>query len=264
LSSNNNSIVEIVVQNSVDFISRNKNALSWLKQYFMNRKRMSNNSICIRNYASNHMARTRTTNTWRFLEVPKVHATYTYIADIDIFLTESILINNSRIKQMEYFSAPYSNIIRPNTKRLTGLMLVDTKHYYTSALINAQRTVNPGMHGNDEIFLHNLVVKAGYPLPKANLNKVSGNSNDAIFYSTYRPQHGVHLSSNRGPGKGLCQTSVQTIRDEMFAVVPNIGEYLCHDSIAVLFLSKIIADSYKQEQHNMKTQYVGAVRICKA
>ena len=252
LSSHNNSIAEIVVSNELDFIVRNKNALIWLKSWLKSKD--NNNSFCIRNFALNHKARTIVTNTWRFLEVPKVYANYTYIGDIDIFLTESVFTDNFRINQMRFFDMPYSNVLRPppNDKRLTGLILIDTKNYYTPKLINAQRVVDA--QGNDEVFLRNLVVSAGFNLPY----KKGGSDNKTIsYYSNHRPQHGEHLSLSRGPGKGLCQTSLQRITDKMLSVYPNIGEYLCNDDYAMSYLSKVVSDSYQQEKYHMTLRDVG-------
>ncbi len=53
--------------------------------------------------------------------------------------------------------------------------------------------------GNDEVFLYNLVMKAGSGVSPPN-------STSALL--TYRPQHEPHLSLNRGPGKRMCTASL--------------------------------------------------------
>jgi hypothetical protein len=121
LSSNANSVVEMVVRDRASFIHRNYYAFSYLIAN-------SNNSLCVRE--QNIIFRTLKfkslpPNSIRFLEVPTIHATYVYMADTDILLTESVL-SPKRMKQMERNRLPYSNIIRPNTTRLTGVMLVHT------------------------------------------------------------------------------------------------------------------------------------------
>ena len=72
LSSHNNAIAEIVVLDALGFIIHNKNEFIWLKLWLKSKD--NNNSFCIRNCALNHKARAPTTNAWRFLKVPKVHA----------------------------------------------------------------------------------------------------------------------------------------------------------------------------------------------
>mmetsp|Transcript_2438 Transcript_2438/g.4420 ORF Transcript_2438/g.4420 Transcript_2438/m.4420 type:complete len:225 (-) Transcript_2438:838-1512(-) len=123
LSSNDNAVVEMVVQDPHKFISRHHAVLSSIVQYL---EKQSSGRICVRKFASNHANRTKFTNTWRYLEIPQVPANYTYISDVDIFITESVL-HPERLKQMDYFDIPYSNIIRVNTAMLTGVMLVDSE-----------------------------------------------------------------------------------------------------------------------------------------
>ena len=58
--------------------------------------------------------------------MPHVVTKYTYMADVDIFLTESLL-DPKRFKQMSFHNIPHSNIIHINTTMLTGVMLADTE-----------------------------------------------------------------------------------------------------------------------------------------
>jgi len=48
-----------------------------------------------------------------------MHAKYSYISDIDILLMESPISDAMKLEQMKQYNLPYSNIIRPNTTRLT-------------------------------------------------------------------------------------------------------------------------------------------------
>ena len=146
-------------------------------------------------------------------------------------------------------------VIFPNSRTI---ILIDTKKYYTPKLIKAQRTVNA--HGNDEAFLKELVVSAGYNLPYIKDRP----HNETMYYSKYRPQHGQHLSLSRGPGKGLCQAGLQNIIDHMLFVYPNIGEYLCNDDYAMSYLSKVVDDSYQQEKYHMELRNVGGKKKCLA
>ena len=58
--------------------------------------------------------------------MPHVVTKCTYMADVDIFLTESVL-DPKRFKQMSFHNIPHSNIIHINTTMLTGVMLADTE-----------------------------------------------------------------------------------------------------------------------------------------
>ena len=232
--------VEIIVPDSASFVQRHNNSLSWLQNTFS-----SNNTaaICVRDYIGDHIKRTLTTNTWRYLEVPVRTAKYTFIGDVDIFFTGSVL-DPMRFKQMEFFGLPYSNIVRdydvePEKRRLTGVMLVETEKFYTPALIKAQATVDA--EGNDETFLYNIVVKAGIGIPDPNT------TSDLL---RYRPLHGTHLSLNRGPQKRLCQVPPQQL--ESIQRVDQVESYLRNDNFGSRFLARVTADIQEQVSANMK------------
>lgn len=123
----------------------------------------------------------------RFLETPIVKCDYTYIGDIDIITFEKDIIEiheNLMLKQ----ELCYSNIIRHNSKRLTGCMCVKTDEYYLAVepkfeqfKSNPEAVYFPIL--NDEILLYHLVTPVlGFP-----------KYNDGEF----RPIHGVHISLNR-------------------------------------------------------------------
>ena len=58
--------------------------------------------------------------------MPHVVTNHTYMADADIFITE-YLLDPRRFNQISYHNVLYSNIIRKNTMRLTGVMLADAE-----------------------------------------------------------------------------------------------------------------------------------------
>ena len=175
--------------------------------------------------------------------MPHVVIKYTYMDDVDIFLTESVP-DLKRFKQISFYNIPYSTIICKNTTRLTGVMLADTEKFYTQSLINAQSKLDPSGE-NDELILYNLVKEASLRLP---IDK-SG-THEVIFNSNYRPLHGVHLSFNRGPGKRLCQVKSTRIR-QLLLSVKNVGDFFCHDKPGYDLMSKVMKKNYIQEQGNM-------------
>lgn len=95
LSSNPNSVVEMVVREKGSFIRRNRQAFSYLATHFAD-------AICVREqnpiWQTSKFKRLMP-NSIRFLEVPVVQAKYAYIADTDILLTESVL-DPERLQQM--------------------------------------------------------------------------------------------------------------------------------------------------------------------
>lgn len=243
LSSNPNSVVEMVVKNQTDFYLKHAKELMWIMAHF------DSSSVCVRNMAHNVIQRTEISNTWRYLEKPVRHAQYTYIGDVDIFMTESVLDDTMRMDQMKTWNIPYSNIVRPNTTRLTGVMLMRTDDFYTPKLLELQQTVNA--KGNDEMVLYRIVNASRIGLPP--------DASDDDLLSKYRPLHGVHLSTNRGPGKSMCLSNFKShlMWWCVFLSTPLLEELLCVAS------SNIVMDSIHkittQMKHNMthKTK-----RIC--
>ena len=103
LLTNEKSHIEIVVVNSKKFKEQYKKELIQLKKI--------NNNYLIRDMSfkiNKHIK-----NTYRFFEVPKINAKYTYIADVDIMFLENIidqykerwpdkLIYNNKLRYMNF------------------------------------------------------------------------------------------------------------------------------------------------------------------
>ena len=267
---NGKAVAEIVVPDAERFIQRNEMALKFLQTKFsfsiMTSSSSNNNNserktilpvpaICVRDYNRNWRDRTKTTNTWRFLETPiRKSARYTYIGDIDVFLLESPVYDPLRMQQMKEWNLPYSNIVRSYTRqppRLTGLMLVNTDKFYTKSLSLAQNEV--GASGNDEAFLYRIVQKAGFGVPpehSTNVVVTENNNNVTVSLSKYRPSHGAHLSFNRGPYKKMCLV----VNQEAFKLLLSIEcleEYRRVDRTVDRILSTTKAIVEEQTQHNM-------------
>jgi hypothetical protein len=232
LSSNQDSVVEMVVQNQTDFLQTHAKELVWIMNHF------GIDSVCVRNMQPNITQRTNTSNTWRYLEPPVRHAQYTYIGDVDIFLTESVL-DPKRMDQMKTWNIPYSNIIRPNTHRLTGVMLMRTNDFYTPKLLELQQTMTD-VTGNDETVLYKIVNASGIGLPRL----LNASDDDSLYQ--YRPLHGAHLTTSRGPGKRMCLTN---FHDEHFCGLLStrwLNEFLC------LVSNNIVMDAIQKISTQMK------------
>ena len=177
LLSNKNSFVEVVVEDKESFIETYTEELNAIKDIF-------GEQFLIRNISrplTYHMK-----NTYRFFEVPVVKAKYTFIGDVDIMILESILNpyldkwpkNNTKV--------PYNNIVRLNTKRLSGLHFVCTEDYYTEILKQNQEILYMAPYANDEEIL--------YTLCEMTFGKPDTNH-------SWRPVFGIYFSPNRGETK---------------------------------------------------------------
>lgn len=116
-------------------------------------------------------------NSVRFIEVPEVMTTFTYIGDIDILCLESV--SDKHLRRMVQTGLPYSNVLRPGKPVLSGL------HFTRSDVYYPQRIPDDADFKRDEYLLYELVAAQGLDLPAAD--------------ETWRPVHGYHLSLNRAP-----------------------------------------------------------------
>ena len=236
-------VAEIIVPDANAFVGRHQKALDHLQITFSS---PSHPAICVREYTGQPSKRTKVTNTWRYLEVPsRFSAKYTYIGDIDVFLTESVL-DSGRFQQMNEFNLSYSNIVRDYDKeprRLTGLMLIETSRFYTEELLQAQAKLDA--RGNDEAFLYNIVEAAGLGIPPRNSTLTTYLKSQPLV--SYRPAHGVHVSFNRGPGKRMCKG----IRLDRMLEVEGLEEYRRHDSHMDAYLSEVQSDLEEEKREDM-------------
>ena len=241
---NVDAVAEIIVPDSKAFVNRNQKALGHLQTTFSS---PSHPAFCVRQYMGQPAKRTVVTNTWRYLEVPARFSKYTYIGDIDIFFTESVL-DAGRFQQMNEFNLSYSNIVRDYDKkplRLTGLMLLETKRFYTRELLQAQAKIDA--RGNDEAFLYNIVEAAGLGIPPRNATSITSGSKTPLV--KYRPQHGVHLSFNRGPGKRMC--SGQLRQFDLMLQVEGLAEFRHHNLRMDGYLSEVQSELEEEKRGDM-------------
>jgi len=182
-----NSFCEILINDSKEFINNNLNVLNIISDEFGDRFLIRDIPIYYNNdninFKYQHIGQLV-----RFLEFPNIKLDYTYIGDIDILVLDSNIVNIHK-KLMHKQKNFYSNIVRPNSNRLTGCMCVKTTDYYDKIkesiklFKNDPKTIYYPVL-NDEILLYNLIVSSGIDLPKYNSGE-------------YRPIHGIHTSLNR-------------------------------------------------------------------
>jgi hypothetical protein len=141
----------------------------------------------------------------RFLNRPSIQLDYTYIGDVDVLVLDEN-IEHVHILHCEQLRLPYSNVIRPDSERLSGLHFVKTRPYFDVI---------------DEAFIAGLLVRLA--------PHFSTLSNEAMLYQMmeqtfglpthpdpevlqFRPTHGFHLSKNRqpmgSPGWGIIRSRI--------------------------------------------------------
>lgn len=142
-------------------------------------------------------------NAVRFIESPGMKRKYTYICDIDIMHLDADF--STEINQMTVHKSCFSNVVRPDSKRLTGLHFVETDDYYG----NINLCDLPAGHEfmNDEELLYYLVDKSFGP-PQA------------LACANRRPVHGVHLSPNRSPN-GVPGWNYLAYKDKILELAKN-------------------------------------------
>lgn len=179
-----NSYCELVIKDSDIFIKENKAALELIDEEYPNRvviREIPNKFIFLESIYV-HLGQLV-----RFLDIPELKTDYTYIGDIDIINMDGNIISIHE-KLMKLQELSYSNIVRPNTIRLTGCIFVDYEKYYSKVkssidkfMSNTKKFYHPIL--SDEILLYKLVTPV-LGVPKYNDNK-------------FRPIHGIHMSLNR-------------------------------------------------------------------
>jgi hypothetical protein len=177
-------------------------------------------------------------NSVRFCEVPVTPSKYTYIGDVDIYLSDFSAV--TYLQHSAYLGKPYSNSFR-NTSlprqewRLTGLHFVISNDYYTpnfpSTVDKAISKVKSIGKSNDEIFL-GYICEIGFGLSARSFCD-SGRLTLDPGSPCYRPVFGYHLSHNRGVETGFNHSELS--RQKMVHVIRGLYE----NSSFVPFVSKI-------------------------
>jgi len=121
-------------------------------------------------------------NTLRFVVKPSQNAEFVYIGDVDIIIVEDVMKVHKPV-----FDAglPYSNKIRINTKKLTGLHFTRYDTYFPLPEVSDILELTQ----NDEEVLYLIVERLGHLKRQPEVDAVG----------VGRPQHGIHMSLNRIP-----------------------------------------------------------------
>lgn len=118
--------------------------LSWLSDMFGDRFRLFELDFSV----------SRVPNSLRFLEFPDFGADHVYICDADFLITENILEQNLPV--MHQTGAPFNNVVREGTERLTGLHFTRREALW-EPISRGLEVPAEMLNGNDERLLHHLV-----------------------------------------------------------------------------------------------------------
>jgi hypothetical protein len=167
--------VEFGLENAEAFLGRHGDSVSML------RSALGHDRIVLREVPWRQENGKRIVpNTVRFLVQPMSVAKFVYIGDIDIILLEPDFLEEHK-KFMDSRNLPYSNSVRPGTRRMSGLHMSRYDSIYP--LPDLSDLVLEKM--NDEMVLYEIVHRCGLPIQDS---------------EWFRPVHGIHISPNRSPG----------------------------------------------------------------
>jgi hypothetical protein len=166
LTTNEDVVVEVTVEDASVFASRFSAGLDHLRRVFPCRQ------FVVRQTKISGVR----PNSVRFIEEPDLVADNIYIGDVDIMILDpNLTIVHEH--HMTETHLPYSNMQREGQDKLTGLHFSRMDSYYPLADISDLDLQSL----NDEELLFQLVRRKGLP----------------IVGGSFRPVHGVHISPNR-------------------------------------------------------------------
>ena len=115
-------------------------------------------------------------NSVRFINEPLARNEYVYVGDIDIVFLDPLFMRR-HLDHMSRTGLPYSNAVRPSTRRLSGLHFSRWDAMYPLPDLSGL-----GSDGRlDEVLLYEIVQAKGHGFPS----------------EWFRPVHGLHISPNR-------------------------------------------------------------------
>lgn len=166
--------VEIGVESTVDFLDVYRSEVDFLARQY-GQSKFEFREVNWRTKENRRIL----PNSVRFLAIPNTKADFVYIGDIDILLLDSN-ISRIHIDKMKNTGLPYSNSVRPGTKRMSGLHFTSWDAYYPLPDLHDVDLVKM----NDELLLYEMVQRKGLALSDK---------------EWFRPIHGIHMSPNRQP-----------------------------------------------------------------
>ena len=163
-----------------------------------------------------------------------------YVGDIDILICrEDPTLEEQHIRHCENTGLAYSNSVRPNSKRLSGLHFIKKDDYYQKMLPIIKKYTADLKNGvlrkvKNENMLYDMIYKAGFGFPE----------------TWFRPHHGLHL--------GLWRKGHRVIEQRYWDVINRDAYknyYKFYRSLIAtkdLLLDKIISTTVNREIKDME------------
>lgn len=134
---------------------------------------------------------------------------YVYMGDVDMLICkESVSLRDQHINNMNFEKLPYSNTVRPNSERMSGLHFMSNEYFKK---IEASRNffvkkIKSGSKYKNENFLYKLIKHSGLHFPSRH----------------FRPHHGIHL--------GLWRSEKNLLNEDWYSspVNPKKSEHLSY------------------------------------
>ena len=190
--------------------------------------------------------------TLRWIITPEIFEGYDniYVGDVDLLICrESQTLEDQHVKHCEEICLPYSNSVRPNSTRFSGLHFVRREFYYAEMLPIIKKYAKKLREGElcnskNETILYNMIKESGLGFPK----------------NWFRPHHGLHLGLwRRGPRKieqrywDVIDKSAYRRYYEYYLTLKNAGDSLFKEVTnlsEIVFMEKSLGEEFGGTDEN--------------
>jgi hypothetical protein len=251
LRNNEDSKVEICLEDYAGFAERNRSALQMLESLYSGRFLIRQSQVALQSPRA-------IPNTVRFVETPLLKGRYVYIGDIDLLVFDDVATIHEKL--IGEFGVEFSNMLRPQfastaKPRLSGLhFCAFDKYYPIPEISDLALSVE-----NDEHVLYECMRRKGLMVPVA---------------FQQRPECGIHMSLSRDPlgrttgaagghysslnahgwgGRHYYRVFLEQIREERFSkLLPHLDLELR----LVLLAAEAMASDQSRRLHRAATSFL--------
>ncbi|SCG83247.1 hypothetical protein DW1_1677 [Proteiniborus sp. DW1] len=169
-----------------------------------------------------------------------------YIGDVDFLIVrETPSILDGHLKHCERIGLPYSNEIRPGTKRLSGLHFFKVKEYYSKM----NKIIEYYLNNSDELYRIMNKLKSNEKFLYYIIEKEIGFGKLGQARK-YRPHHGIHLSCEI---EGYFENRKEASKARYNRLKKQLKEYFADplflEMIKILPVEKIVQLSHELQKY---------------
>lgn len=163
---------------------------------------------------------------------------YIYIGDIDIIICrEDHTLLDQHLDSCSNTGLSYSNSVRPNSKRMSGLHFIKKPEYYNETLSVIQKYVRLLKEGklrhiSNEKTLYKIVLESGISMPE----------------EWFRPHHGIHLGLWRKGKREISEKTWKVLDKELYKCYYKFYLSLKEDAL----FKEVLKTSQLKELHYME------------